>query len=152
MSISAGISIRLSECAQPRSAVDIIKVLIDFGWNIIHDGYISYLPFGDKDDFDWQAKRNINFESLIKILESKEQAEETIGIIMTWKNTDIGGTFLFWSKNELDTFSMNITVDRQKTTLTNDYEITDFQWYLPKLLIPLNKVWTVEYFSFDQHI
>lgn len=152
MSISAGISIRLSDGNRSKSAVNIIKVLIDSGWNLFHDGYISYLPIGDKDDFDWQAKKAMSFEKLTKIIEIKEKTEEVVGVIMTWQNTDIGGTLLFWPEDSLNTFAMNITINRKKTKLADDYEITDFQWYLPKLLTPLNKVFEVEYFACDEHI
>ncbi len=155
MSVSASIDINLSKNeGKNRSTVEIIEVLVNFGWNLVHDTYISYLPLGDKDDFDWQAEKGMSFETLTKIIEVKEQAEETVGIIMTWKDTDIGGTFLFWppNKDNLGTFSMNIGINRQIITLTDDYNITDFQWYLPKLLVPLNRILTVEYFSFEQHI
>jgi len=116
-----------------------------------HDGFIGYIPLGDKDVFEWQEKE-ISIKTLTDILKAKQDANEIIGITMSWKDTGIGGDFLFWPKNELLTFSMNINGTRQTIELESDYKITDFQWYLPKLLMSLNKVWTVEYFSFDQHI
>lgn len=152
MSVSASIDIGLSKNhGKQKSAVEIIKELVKFGWNLVHDEYVSYLPIGDKDDFNWQAEKSMRFETLTKIIEAKEQAEEIVGIIMTWKNTDIGGTFLFWPpKDKLDTFSMNININRKTISLSDNYAITDFQWYIPKLLVPLNKVWPVEHFSFQQ--
>ena len=152
MSVSASINIHLSKNNNKHvPAIEIIKVLINFGWNLLHNGYIGYLPIGDKDDFDWQEKK-ISFEELVSILKEKEETNEVIGIIMTWKNTEIGGTFLFYTNEKYETFSMGISAERQVITLQDDSKITDFQWYLPKLLIPLNEFWNVEYFSFYQHI
>ena len=152
MSVTATIDIHLPKTEKKHeSAIRITQVLVNFGWTLSHNGYIGYLPLGDKDNFDWLEEK-ISIERLTDILKAKEKANEIIGIIMTWKNTGIGGTFLFWPKGRLHTFSMNIDINRQKIILVDDYEVTDFQWYLPKLLVPLNNVWEVEYFSFDQHI
>ncbi|MBD3231043.1 hypothetical protein GF322_00070 [Candidatus Dependentiae bacterium] len=144
MSVSANIDIHL---ATKKSTIEIIKILTDSGWNIFHNGYIEYLPLGDKDDFDWQTEK-ISIEHLMKILQAKQNANEVIGIIMTWKDTGIGGTFLFWTSEKYETFSLGIGIERQKIELIDDYEITNFQWYLPKLLLPLN----ADYFSFYEHI
>jgi hypothetical protein len=150
MSVSASIVIALTESIP---AVEIIRKLTIFGWNLTNEyGYVNYLPIGDKDNFDWQAERTMSFEALTKILNAKEQACEIVGVILTWKDTNIGGTFLFQPKKSLETFSMHISIERQKILLSDGYEITDFQWYLSKLLPPLNEMWTVEYFSLDQHI
>jgi hypothetical protein len=143
MSVSASIDIILSE---KKTAVEIINRLMNFGWTLAtKDGYIGYLPLGDKDDFHWQAEK-ISFEALTKILHEKERANEIVGVTMTWKDTEIGGSFLFWRNDSLETFSMCTDGNRQRTILDGNYEITDFQWYLAKLLPPLD----VEYFSFYQ--
>lgn len=150
MSVSASIDITLTENI---SSIEIIKILINFGWNLTNEnGYVGYLPLGDKENFNWQSERHMSFEALIKILNAKEQASEAAGIILYWKDTDIGGSFLFWPKNKFETFAMGLDGNRQKTFIADGYEITDFQWYLSKLLPPLNQTWTVEYFSFYQHI
>ncbi len=150
MSVSASIVVALTKTISP---VEVIKILTGFGWNLINEeGYINYLPIGDKDNFAWQAEKNMSFDTLAKILNAKEKADEIIGVILTWKDTNIGGTFLFQPKGSLDTFSMHISIERQKALIAEEYDITDFQWYLSKLLPPLNKEWTVEYFSCEQHI
>ena len=96
MSISATININLARHkSQDISTFEIIKVLKDFGWSLTHDGYTSYLPLGDKDDFEWQSKKNMNFDSVKKLILMKESSEELIGIILTWQTSDIGGVFLF---------------------------------------------------------
>jgi hypothetical protein len=152
MSVSASINVHLPKNGIiHKPAIEIIQVLISSGWTLSHNGYIGYLPLGDKDSFDWQEKE-INIETLTDILKAKEDANEIVGVIMTWQNTEIGGTFLFWTNEKYETFTMGISIDRQTMALDDDYKITNFQWYLSKLLPPLNKVWTVEYFSFEQHI
>jgi hypothetical protein len=153
MSVSASIDVILSENTERHlDAIAILKILVNHGWKLSHNGYIGYIALGcKKDDFDWQEKE-IEIETLTNILKAKQGADETIGVTMSWKDTEIGGAFLFWPKNDLHTFSMNLDGYRQIITLDEDYKITDFQWYLSKLLPPLNNVWTVEYFSCDQHI
>ncbi len=154
MSVSASIDIKLSEIKRTQiSATEIIEVLVSSGWNLFHGEYLSYLPLGDKDDFDWQDKKDMSWNALTKIIEAKEQAKEIVGIMMTWENTKIGGDFLFWppKTSYCNTFSLSTNNNRQVISLTNDYNITDFQWYLPKLLIPLNKAFTIESFKLDHY-
>ena len=152
MSMSVSIDICLNEEGEKRiSAIEIIQILVDFGWTLSHNGCVGYLPLGDKDDYNWLEEK-MSITTLVDILKAKQDADEIIGVSMSWKNTEIGGSFLFWPKDNLHTFSMNLDGNRKKIRLDSNYEITDFQWYLSKLLVPLNVVWPVEYFSFDQHV
>lgn len=152
MSISANIDIHLSKVIKKhRSAIEIIQELTDFGWTLSLNGYVGYLPLGDTDNFDWKEEK-ITVEVLNEIIKEKIVLNEVVGVIMTWENTGIGGTFLFWTDEKYETFSMNTSINRQEVVLEIDYKITDFQWYLPKLLVPLDEIWGVEYFSFYHHI
>ena len=154
--MSASASIDISVAGNNVSAIEIIQVLMNSGWTLVHNGYINYLPLGNKDDFDWQANKDINIEELNQILQAKKEQKEIIGVRMTWQNTDIGGDFLFWPKNNnvnsLETFSLNFDGNRQKIKMENNYELTDFQWYLSKLLPQLSKILKIEYVSFDHYI
>ena len=150
MSISATINIHLiKRKIQCTSTLDVIKGLVNSGWSLTHDKYTSYLPLGDKDDFDWQSEENMDFASITRLILAKKASGELVGLILTWKATGIGGVFLFRSD---ESFSMGISINRQKIVLKNNYVITDFQWYLERLLPPLNDAFGVEYFSCDQHI
>lgn len=152
MSVYASIDIHLSKIVgKPRSSVEIIQALKDFGWGFSNSKYIAYLPLGDKDEFDWQEKE-VSFEKVINMFKEKEEAHEIIGVLMTWKDTYIGGEFLFWPDDRYETFTIHLSSNRQTIILYDDYEITDFQYYLQKILPSLNKIWTVEFFEFREHI
>ncbi len=110
MSVSASIDVMLSKNLQ-RSATGIIQVLVNSGWTLTHDGYIGFLPLGDKDDFDWKAEK-IDIETLNSIIKEKECANELVGVTMTWKDTDFGGAFLFW---HLGGFSWTISKREDST-------------------------------------
>lgn len=93
-------------------------------------------------DFDWKYA-SLNFEALIDIFKEKEIKKETTGVCLFWKNTSIGGSFSFFYDN---TFSININEDRQLIPLAENYKITNFQWYLEKILPPLNNCFGIDFF------
>ena len=130
------------------SGLTVLKTLMNAGWTLNDQGKISYLPLGDKDDFDWHIQENLSFEELKGILTAKEKAKEAIGVIVTWQDTGIGGTVMFRLDNNL---SFGLDINRKEILLQNNYAVTDFQWYLEKLLPPLNDAFGVEYFSCDQY-
>ena len=102
MAISASLGVYLTDNGIKRkSAIEIIQVLIDSGWILIHNEYISYISLGSSDRSNWQTTKNMSIEELMQILQKKEGKKEIIGVRMTWQNTDIGGDFLFWPKKIL---------------------------------------------------
>ena len=152
MSIAASINVKLENFHKKTTPIyEIIDVLINNEWTFNENKYITYLPFGDKDDFDWQTDENIDIAQLKKIFELKEHADEIVGIMMYWKNSEIGGSFLFWPPSTYETFSLNFNAFRPMINLQNNYEIIDFQWYLKRLLPCLDATFGVESFSFEQH-
>lgn len=57
MSASASIDIRLGNRKDvPMSKVQLIKLLLGFGWTLNDCGEVSYLPVGDEERFDWQRE------------------------------------------------------------------------------------------------
>ncbi len=154
MSISASIDINLSKYEGKRiPAHEIIAVLVEAGWNLFPNGYLHYLTLGNNNVFDQIAEKDLYWEILLKMITVKELSHETFGIMLTWQNTDIGISFLFPPHKEgYNPFSIRIESNRQIIHLTNTYNITDFYWYLPKLLIPLNDAFYVEGFRCVQHI
>lgn len=150
MSIDANIMIGITnDINQPHSAIEIIEVLLKNGWSITHNNRVSYLAAGDKDNSEWIFTDKINIHNLEAIIKEKENEKEVVGIVLTWDNTDIGGAVLFWPNNKI---SLGLDSNRQIISFQNDYTITDFQWYLQKILPPLNDVFGVEYFSCDEHV
>ncbi|PIH57646.1 hypothetical protein CS562_20890 [Paenibacillus sp. LK1] len=85
---------------------DYSKQIRKFGWSYNDHGHATFLPIGDDDDYGWQHV-SISKEELLKILSTKEKQRELIGIGMTWKDTNIGGTFLI---RENGTFEMILIV------------------------------------------
>ena len=102
MSIFATIEIQLIEKIDiHNSTLDVINNLIQFDWSVYHNNYIGYLPIGDQDNYNWQDAKDIEFKLLQKIIFEKEKRNEVIGLIMRWKDTEIGGAFLFHSVHKL---------------------------------------------------
>lgn len=107
MPSSASIDIELFLSAENIRVVDIINKFISYGWALNDNGQMSYLPLGDEDNFNW-IRAELNKESLMNILVQKETQKEIIGIVMTWKDTGIGGEFLFWADGDIS-INLNVT-------------------------------------------
>ncbi len=148
MSVSAHINIDLTEyTGTPISSVDKIKALLDYGWTLNDHGLISYLPIGDKDDFNWQ-RESISEEALLNIVKSKEKAGEIIGVSITWNNSNIGGDLLIF---EDGTLSLSACINRQEFVTKDEYKITDVNWYLERLLPAFKqKNWYIESHSYEE--
>ena len=144
MSTFASINIALK---QPASSIKIIQILLNYGWTFNDEGKVSYLPIGDDDNFDWQHEK-IAVESLMKILEKKEQGKEALGVIMTWGETSIGGAFLFWQNGKI---LISLIINRKTFLSESMFEITDVNWYLSKLLPAFNQDnFFIESFSYEE--
>lgn len=161
MSVAASIDLRIIEMGTGNivPAVKILQMLKQSGWTVKHDGYITYLPLGDEaDGFNWIGEE-ISIESFMEIVEKKEKQNEPIGVLITWKDSEIGGEVLLWKKNEKVEKGIHITMSlcltNNRKTLTDEGfpKITDINWYLTKLLPIFNQGDTlVEYFTFEEHI
>lgn len=159
MSVSCSIDIKLVKYINPLRyeynipAIVILKKLLNFGWNPNTNGEMCYLPIGDKDDYAWTSS-SFNFEHLTEIVEKKETLNEIIGINMWWKDTGIGGSFLFYKEHRLHgQLSLSLHADRPILfELSNWHKVTDVNWYLTKLL-PAFKDGdlAIEYFCYDEH-
>ena len=144
MSILANITIHLTKNKAKQNSLDKIETLINAGWTLNDHGKFSYLPIGDQDNFDWHIQDDISFFQLTEIIKAKEQSKETVGIVMTWETTLIGGTVLIYQN---ETISINLDINRKTIVFKDNYIITDFQWYLERLLPQLNETFGVAHFS-----
>ena len=131
MSHVAGIDITVSSSVH--STVALVDVFLNSGWSINDDKHISYLPLGDEDEFNWQDDTLESWPKVVEILQEKEKARELIGLVMTWKDTDIGGEFLFFPG--MKRLSVGWNVNRR--TLQHCAGFTDHSWYLSRILAPL---------------
>ena len=137
MSVSASIRVSLfheNKINIPGSII--IPVPAQSGWRIFTtNGMVGHLPAEINTVFEWQYAP-LSFESLVGIFKEKEARKETTGVCLFWQDTSIGGSFSFFYDNVMYAFSMNINEDRQLVTLSPGYGVTDFQWYIQKLLPP----------------
>ncbi len=150
MSTDASIDITLTRTDKKNiSAMTIIKKLLTHSWTLNDYGKVSYLPIGDNENYSWE-QNDIDVKSILKILEEKERLGEVIGINMTWKETNIGGSFLLWNDG---TLSINLNINRQIISNDYGYQITDVNWYLTRLLPALNQDgMVIEYFEYSEHV
>lgn len=150
MSISASIDIKLAKLNNNIvSPMEIIRSLLHYGWTFNDNGQVMYLLIGDKDTFDWKIDTT-NQESLLKLLTEKENRGEIVGVVITWSNTGIGGTLLFFEKSSI---TINLTINRKTIKAAEEIEITDVNWYLTKLVPALkHNNHIIESILFKEHI
>ncbi len=151
MSVSSSIDFKLLQGKENQiSPINVIQKLLNYGWTLYDKGKISYLPIGDNGDFEWQWE-DISLDSIMQVLSKKEHQKEVIGIVMTWRDTGIGGTFLFWTDR---TLTINLTINRKM--IVNDLysiNITDINWYLEKLLPVFHKGdILIDSFTYQEHV
>lgn len=112
------------------------------GWGFNDNEFIYYIKLNE-DDFEWtkvpsSEKENVLFEITQKLL-----LNEDVGIIIIYKDTNIGGQLLYFPKNRQ--ISLNVNVNRQ--TLKSGE--TDFEWYKKKYvqMFETFKIKSVNYYE-----
>lgn len=147
MSVSASIDINLLiEKLSGEYSVKIIKSFLNYGWCLDDEGAISFLPYGDGDNFEW-TKLKIPTESIFDLVRKKQEKNEVVGVVVTWKNTGIGGSLLIYPDGAI---SFLAGINRK---LLNNSIVTDVSWYLEKILPALSaNGFAVESFVFSEHI
>ena len=133
MSHAAGINITISSSA--KSIPELIEVLLNNGWSVKDHGHISYLPLGDEDAFNWQHVTIATWPKIVETLKQKEKNRELIGLVMTWKDMNIGGEFLFFPNRQQLAVSWSVN----RKALKHCADFTDHSWYLTRILTPLLK-------------
>jgi hypothetical protein len=104
-----------------------IEAICKYGWELNDGSCISYLPLGDKDDFDWQFVPLETKNSVLNELRKKQSANEIIGISVHYRDTDAGASLLYWPKENQISFSL--------TSATKlETGINDFKFYEEKLM------------------
>lgn len=111
--MSTSIRICLSERSRAILSVpNLIQPFVNEGWDYVDSkGIVTFLPIGDDDDFNWLC--------------------ETIGIQLLRKDSKAGCDLLIFNTNKM-VFSLSIY--RNKIVVESDNDITDFTWYLEKIL------------------
>ncbi|ARU57338.1 hypothetical protein OLMES_3297 [Oleiphilus messinensis] len=146
MAISADIDFKwYSKIDSIHTIVEIIRVLLKFGWGFNYQGGALYLPLGDE-DFDWE-RAGFDNDDLIEIFHKKEKSGELIGITLTWKESGVGGEFLF---RQDCTFTVCLTINRQ---VLSEGGCTDVNWYLEKIVLAfVNSNIGIESINFSENV
>lgn len=145
MSKSVSLSIKFNK-SKSYYLIDIIKTFLKVGWNLRDkEGKVSYLPVGDKDDFEWQHSDILTDSDIFNNIIQKERVNEWVGIMLYWGNTDIGVTFLAES---IDNVIVSPEINR-KRFFDN---FTDINWYINSIIIGLKKEnIEIESFLFEEY-
>jgi hypothetical protein len=86
------------------------------------------LPLGDNGKFEWRAVSVRERQNVLDEIKKKQQLNEIIGVVVTYKDSLIGGELLILpSKSQI---SFSISINRKKL----ENRITDFQWYEDRIL------------------
>lgn len=146
MSIRAFIKIEFSTFYQDNVLISLIQILLDGGWNLLkNEDKIADLPMGHNNASKLIINiNNISKDEIIKTIAEKIYPQEPISIILTWQDTNIGGTFIFQPNEKL---TINLTLNR-KTINEFNCEITDSNWYFARIL-PLFYENNIEVFCFS---
>jgi hypothetical protein len=130
------------------SVVQIVEMLLSEGWTFNDGDGSSYLPLCEIEGFHWVIQKKISPEFLMNMLREKESLNECIGVVMTWQDTDVGGSFMFRRSQQ---FSVLLNVNRKVICDENYTSITDASWYLSHLIPIFDKHGIhIEYFAFEQ--
>lgn len=148
MSTSASMKIKFNK-SKAYSILNIVEIFLKVGWKIKDkSGNISYLPLGDDDDFDWQSEM-ISETEVFKIIEKKEDANEWVGLIIYWENTNIGITLLATAS---DNVTLSFEVNRKRLNEEDITSLTDVNWYMDKIIVKLrNERYQIESFKFEEY-
>lgn len=135
MSVSAYLELKVVHSQGcEMNPVALVEQLMDYGWEPSINYEMSYLPLGDDGDFDWETEK-FNLESLMATLREKELQGELIGVVLTWKDSGIGGQFLVY---EDGTLSISMSINRKFIDEVEE-KITDLNWYLVRILPAFNR-------------
>lgn len=117
--------------------------LVRDGWRLNDHGSIVFLARGDDDDFDWQSCDRGEESSVWAELEWKAQHQETLGLVLTWHEENVGGEFIVRPGLSL---SMSLSINRRMTARG----ITDVSWYLDRLVPSLEQLGSVVEMSWEE--
>lgn len=131
------------------NVIDIINLLCKVGWTYVSgDGKVEYLPIGDKDDFDWK-KDVLSEGELKKLVNTKQQLNEKIGLVLYYGQTDVGILLL-----ADDTKSILICMSINRKTIQNTRtSITDIGWYFANIVKQMeNEGCCIDYIRFEDYV
>jgi hypothetical protein len=133
MSRSASIDVRIPGLSSKFE--DVVAALLEAGWSYDDHGHISYLPAGDRGDFDWQWARLDRWSDVLAVIKHKEDVGELVGVSLVHKDAVSGGAFLLDPSDDWLRVSLTINV-RDVREVPG---IVDFTWYLERLVPAISR-------------
>lgn len=117
-----------------RSLAEVVDSLTAGGWRMDDGGHIRYLV--DPDMFEWRSSDLRDSVRVVEELESARLINGACAIVLTWKDTGIGGSFL------INSFGESVTVDPTRSVVNRmDAEkFIDFEWYLARVIPCFNSI------------
>ncbi|MGA4959658.1 hypothetical protein [Streptomyces lavendulocolor] len=97
-------------------------------------GEINYLV--DLDEGDWQQRSLNELPDVVADLERGVAAGHVCSIMLTWKDTRTGGSFFFYPSGD----RLMLAPILNTKTRPDRPEFLDLEWYLSRLLGPLETV------------
>ncbi|WP_437285852.1 hypothetical protein [Sorangium sp. So ce406] len=126
----------------------VLCALLEAGWSYDDDGHISYLPVGDRGDFDWQWADLDRWPDVLAAIKVKEERGELVGVSLIHEETGAGGEFLLDAREELLMICLTINTRDIQTVP----RFVDFTWYLERLVPAISRAgFTIECVECCQH-
>jgi hypothetical protein len=110
---------------------EIVMILLESGWNLNDFGEITYQILNTDTPDELYRIDLSKQEQVLKTIKELEQEGKTIGLVMMWRDTEIGCTLLRLKKGEVS-FALNVNRKRSSTM----HRWTDVTWYID-LLVPI---------------
>jgi hypothetical protein len=129
MSVDSGLEMQI-ETSEANWSLFVLARLNEFGWRMDDNGNVVYLPLGDDGNYEWTA-HTPDAGELTEIFRAKVRNKETLGVILTWHDTQVGGEVRMDSSGRL-AFSASLN----RRCIANS-STTDVSWYLSRFLPPL---------------
>lgn len=103
-----------------------LEALLQAGWRADDHGEVVYLPLGDVDTYAWTSAPPSDLPRVMAEMEAKQRAHETLGLVLTFEDTNVGGNWIFF-RDGCFVFSPEINLKRVGTC-------SDVSWYLTRIL------------------
>lgn len=131
MSTSSWITFRFNS-AHPNAA-RVFGSLRAAQWSEQQSGLVTFLPLGDKGDFDWTSA-GMSGQEFLDLVERKQAEGEAVGVLLTWEESDTGGEFVLSPDGVL-----HVALSRNRK-VEGSAPVTDVAWYLRRILPSLEAV------------
>ncbi|MGL4695506.1 hypothetical protein [Enterococcus larvae] len=142
MSIQATIDIYFNEGKRVKHS-QILDIFLASDWKNMDNNKFRMLPLGDE-DYSWISYTEDEKEAKV-LLNSKLDAGEVGGIELFYNKSGIGIEMLLFTDSQL---SISLSINRK----TKFKSHTDIDWYIEKILLPLEQQIEIESFEFVEQL